>query len=448
MDYLGDNGGMGLTPDQTDKVLQFQDLTGIEDMSVCRDVLQRHQWNLEVAVQEQLNIREGRPSVYATEARPPAVISDHLTQHIFFTPPTDGSGSGIRGFIRDIVGFFWSICYSTIFAIFSLGRRILRGNDREVITNPIEDVMSFIRSYEEKYSNYHPVFYQGTYSQALNDAKRELKFLLVYLHKDDAVDTANFCRTTLSNSQVIIYINTNFFFWGVGASSGEGYKVTQLYKPRNYPFLAVVVLKDSRMTIVSRMEGYCDPEVLMQRLMGVVTDYDINLRQARQDRMAQNLNRSIRQHQDEAFLESLRADQEKDRLREEQKRLIEEEEKLRQKQILEEQQRRDDIARDKVESVHKVPTEPDERHPDAIHIVIKLPSGIRIDRRFLKTHSLEAIYYFVYCHPEGPDNFEITTNFPKRILRCQSTESRDTVYTLEQAGLRNRELLFVNDLDA
>lgn len=57
MDYLGDNAGLGLTGDQTEKVLQFQDLTGIEDMTVCRDVLQRHQWNLEVAVQEQLNIR-------------------------------------------------------------------------------------------------------------------------------------------------------------------------------------------------------------------------------------------------------------------------------------------------------------------------------------------------------------------------------------------------------
>lgn len=30
---------------------RFQDLTGIEDLSICRDVLQRHNWNLEVAVQ-------------------------------------------------------------------------------------------------------------------------------------------------------------------------------------------------------------------------------------------------------------------------------------------------------------------------------------------------------------------------------------------------------------
>lgn len=39
----------GLTNEQTEKVLQLQDLTGIEDMSICRDVLIRHQWDLEVS---------------------------------------------------------------------------------------------------------------------------------------------------------------------------------------------------------------------------------------------------------------------------------------------------------------------------------------------------------------------------------------------------------------
>lgn len=116
---------MGLTGDQTEKVLQFQDLTGIEDMTICRDVLQRHQWNLEVAVQEQLNIREGRPSVYASESRPPAVVSDHLGQHIYYTPPTDGSGSGFKGLLKTVLGFFWNMCYSTIIAVLQISRRLL-----------------------------------------------------------------------------------------------------------------------------------------------------------------------------------------------------------------------------------------------------------------------------------------------------------------------------------
>lgn len=125
MDYLVDNGGLGLTSDQTEKVLQFQDLTGIEDMTICRDVLQRHQWNLEVAVQEQLNIREGRPSVYASESRPPAVVSDHLGQHMYYTPPTDGSGSGLKGFLKTMFSFVWNMCYSTLITVLQISRRLL-----------------------------------------------------------------------------------------------------------------------------------------------------------------------------------------------------------------------------------------------------------------------------------------------------------------------------------
>lgn len=126
MNYLGDNAGLGLTSEQTEKVLQLQDLTGIEDMTICRDVLQRHQWNLEVAVQEQLNIREGRPSLYATESRPPAVIHDLLGQHIYYSLPRDGGGGGILGFAKAMFNFFYNICYSTIFTILQLGRRMIR----------------------------------------------------------------------------------------------------------------------------------------------------------------------------------------------------------------------------------------------------------------------------------------------------------------------------------
>lgn len=64
----------------------------------------------------------------------------------------------------------------------------------KVSSDPVEDVMTFIRSYEERHGIIHPVFYQGSYSQALSDAKQELRFLLVYLQKDESQDTDNWCR--------------------------------------------------------------------------------------------------------------------------------------------------------------------------------------------------------------------------------------------------------------
>lgn len=434
MDYLGDNGGLGLTSDQTEKVLQFQDLTGIEDMTICRDVLQRHQWNLEVAVQEQLNIREGRPSVYASESRPPAVVSDHLGQHIYYTPPTDGSGSGLKGFLKTMFSFMWNMCYSTLMTVLQISRRLL-GLEFRPRTDPVQEVMEFIKTYEEKYSREHPVFYQGTFSQVLNDAKRELRFLLIYLHDSEAADTELFCRDTLSNVNVIRYINQNFLFWGCSVNSEEGRKTLNAVKANYHPFLSVLVLKENRMTIVGRLEGYSDPGLLVQRLTSVVNEFEINLVSARADRFEASINRSLRNQQDEAFMESLRADQEKERRREEQRMAKEAERKRAEEEARAEEERRQTIAREKINSILRVPDEPDASHPDAVHVVFKLPCGSRLERRFLKTHSLEAVFYFVFCHPNAPDSFEITTNFPKRVLKCHP-KNREMVETLEEAGDR------------
>ncbi|XP_050511069.1 FAS-associated factor 2 [Diabrotica virgifera virgifera] len=446
MNYLRDNGSMGLTSEQTEKVLQLQDLTGIEDITICRDVLQRHQWNLEVAVQEQLNIREGRPSMYATETRPPAVVSDHLGQHIFYTPPTDGSGSGVRGLFKTVFNFMFNMCYNTLITLLQLGRRLLRIQDTRR-PNYLQDVMDFIRVYEEKYPRIHPVFYQGTFSQVLNDTKRELRFLLVYLHDSKAPDTDKFCNRTLADQEIIRYVNQNFLFWGCSAYSDEGTKTAAAVRASSYPFLAVLVLKDNKMTIVGRLEGFTDAILLKQRLTNIVSEYEINLLSARADRLEASINRSLRFQQDEAFEESLRADQEKERRREQERRAKEEELRKVEEEKLAEQARRESLAQEKINSLQRVPPEPEASHPDAVHVVFKLPCGSRLERRFLKSHSLESVFYFVFCHPNAPDSFEITTNFPKRVLDCRQ-ESQDIILTLEQAGLKNREVLFINDLDA
>lgn len=229
------NGAEGLSESQMEMVLQFQDFTGIDDMTVCRDVLTRHQWQLEVAIQEQLNIREGRPSVYATESRPPTVINDRFMQHIFTSADTTAHGEGRAGEdggagaggsfnIFGLVRYIFRMCYNALTSNLMLLLNMFRGTTPDrIVTDPLGDVLNFISAYNEKYAQ-HPVFYQGTYSQALNDAKRELRFLLVYLHSEqrNAVQAASLCRNALSSPDVIEYINRNMLLWACDVSSPEG----------------------------------------------------------------------------------------------------------------------------------------------------------------------------------------------------------------------------------
>ncbi len=346
-----------------------------------------------------------------------------------------------------------------------------------VVTDPLGDVTKFIDEYNSKYP-VHPVFYRGTYSQALNDAKRELKFLLVFLHSETnspvsaiagpgekVTECVNFCRNTLSHPEVIEYINTHMLLWACDVSSPEGYRVSHSINAKSYPIMVMIGLRAHKMIVMGRMEGECKPEELMRRLRTVVQENSVWLNQARNERLERSFTQTLRQQQDLAYEQSLRADQEKERKKQEelaeQKRAQQalEEEKLaaeRKKTLIEEL---------KMELAMSVPSEPQENATDAISIVFKLPNGMRITRRFLTSDSLVVIHNFIFCHPDAPDHFEITQNFPKRVLNCGklnldgigingtiqtvlSATKEQQLKTVGEAGLTNREVLFVSDLDA
>ncbi|XP_014252805.1 FAS-associated factor 2 isoform X1 [Cimex lectularius] len=432
-----------LTPEQTEKVVQFQELTGLDNLSVCRDALHRHGWDLEVAVQDQLNISEGRPSVFATEnAAPPSVVNDGVVQHVFYSPPSDSYRWG--GPFGYIFSFVFQFCYDTITSILKFAFSIFWKEPRRQVTDPVGDVLKFIDHFNDTFSRTHPVFYQGSYSQALNDAKQELKFLVVYLHQDTNQDCINFCRDCLTDNSLIEYLNSRTLFWICNTVSGEGERVSHTLKASTYPFLSVIAYKESRMVMIARLEGPTNSAEVLSRLNAVISSNESFLDAARSDRLARSLNQRLRREQDAAYMESLRADQEKERKRieEEEKRRAEEREE--QELRMREQEKKEAIRRAKIDKLSEIPDEPAQNDPDALSVVFKMPSGERIERRFAKVNSLKDIYNFVFCHPSSPDVFEIATNFPKRTLQCDTEGHK----TLLEAGLGGREVLFVYDLEA
>jgi len=103
------------------------------------------------------------------------------------------------------------------------------------------------------------------------------------------------------------------------------------------------------------------------------------------------------------------------------------------------------IQQQKIDLVNEIPEEPESTDPTAVRVLIKLPGGQRLERRFLMSHSLRHIYYFVFCHPDSPNEFEIVSNYPKRRLACKPT---DEPISLAEAGFSKSEMLFVNDLES
>ncbi|XP_064489136.1 FAS-associated factor 2-like [Ornithodoros turicata] len=437
-----------LSASQTEQLLQFQDLTGIDDWDRCKEILTRHNWNLEVAALDTLNIREVSPSAFRSVSnRPAPVVVDHADQRLFYSVQS-WRPTGIFGWGRFIITAPFSLLYNSFVNIIKFAWSLIRPDPRRVVTDPLADVMNFIGHYESRYSRSHPVFYQGTYSQVLNDAKRELRFLMIYLHGDDHQDTDKFCRNVLSNPELIDFVNTNMFFWACSVNYPEGYRVSQALRENTYPFLAVIVLRENRMTVVGRLEGYMEAGTVIHRLQQIMADNEAAIITARLDRDERSLAQTLRQQQDEAYQESLRADQEKERRRLEEMHRREEEARRQEETQLAEQRRKEELQRMKLELIDQIPEEPPDSDPLSIHLVIKLPTGMRLERRFHRTQSLKYLYFYVFCHTDAPDSFEIITNFPRRTLPCEPTQDCPEPPTFAELGLGKTETLFVHDLDA
>uniref|UniRef100_A0A674IKT7 Fas associated factor family member 2 n=1 Tax=Terrapene triunguis TaxID=2587831 RepID=A0A674IKT7_9SAUR len=328
-----------LTAEQTERLLQFQDLTGIESMDQCRDTLEQHNWNIEAAVQDRLNEQEGVPSVFNPPPSRPLQVNtaDHRIYSYVVSRPQP---RGLLGWGYYLIMLPFRFTYYTLLDIFRFAVRFIRPDPRSRVTDPVGDIVSFIHMFEEKYGRIHPVFYQGTYSQALNDAKRELRFLLVYLHGDDHQDSDEFCRNTLCAPEVITLINTRMLFWACSTNKPEGYRVSQALRENTYPFLAMIMLKDRRMTVVGRLEGLIQPDDLINQLTFIMDANQTYLVSERLEREERNQTQVLRQQQDEAYLASLRADQEKERKKkEERERKKRKEEEVQQQKLAEERRR-------------------------------------------------------------------------------------------------------------
>ncbi|XP_075756809.1 FAS-associated factor 2 isoform X1 [Pelodiscus sinensis] len=434
-----------LTAEQTEKLLQFQDLTGIESMDHCRHTLEQHNWNIEAAVQDRLNEQEGVPSVFNPPPSRPLQVNtaDHRIYSYVVSRPQP---RGLLGWGYYLIMLPFRFTYYTLLDIFRFALSFIRADPRSRVTDPVRDIVSFIHVFEEKYGRIHPVFYRGTYSQALNDAKRELRFLLVYLHGDEHQDSDEFCRTTLCAPEVITLINTRMLFWACSTNKPEGYRVSQALRENTYPFLAMIMLKDRRMTVVGRLEGLIQPDDLISQLTFLMDANQTYLVSERMEREERNQTQVLRQQQDEAYLASLRADQEKERKKKEERERKKRREEEVQQQKLAEERRRQTLQEEKVRRSECLPPEPHPDDPESVKIIFKLPNDSRVERRFHFTQSLTVIHDFLFSLKESPEKFQIEANFPRRVLPCLPTVEWPNPPTLQEAGLSHTEVLFVQDL--
>ncbi|CAI5482153.1 unnamed protein product [Closterium sp. Yama58-4] len=151
--------------------------------------------------------------------------------------------------------------------------------------------------------------------------------------------------------------------------------------------------------------------------------------------------------QDEEYFKSLIADQEK----EEAARRKEEEERQRRQQ--EEQERQDELRRQREQEEEAqrqlaakeaaLPVEPAAGEEGAITLMLRLPDGSRLSRRFLISNTLEALFDYVdVSRRVKPNTYTIARQYPRRVF-----EPAEAHATLADLGITSKqEALYIQQL--
>ncbi|KAK1291298.1 hypothetical protein QJS10_CPB17g00277 [Acorus calamus] len=149
----------------------------------------------------------------------------------------------------------------------------------------MQEEWSFLTSFESEYGYTHPFFYTCQFTEAVKMARDESKLVFLYLHSPENPYTAPFCRNTLCSEPVGEFLDANFISWGAMASSGEG------------------------------VEGPVTPDQLVEVLQRMMDEHETALRRTRADDEERIREiRQLREKQDAAYLASLQADKEKEKV--------------------------------------------------------------------------------------------------------------------------------------
>ncbi|KAJ3288561.1 FAS-associated factor 2 [Rhizoclosmatium sp. JEL0117] len=455
-----------LSDEQLAKLGEFQAITGIDSIETALDWMTSHGWDLEKAVQGVFN---GSSNDIGQASTPtPAGPSDEGLRRRNVGPSNSSTSAsslpnnrGPSGTLRGPNTFWQRLFYPVtlslriVWVLFQFATSIFPLNlifpsstpprIGNASRDPQYTAARFLLDYEAKYGDVHPAFFQGTYSQALEICKRELRCLLVYLHSPEHDATTPFCTATLASPALLTFLREKrFLVWAGDVRESEAFMVSNTLLTTRYPFLAVIAPQGgSKMVVVERFEGVIDAEVLVAALGVQLARVDGVLSNVRADRERHEQARILREQQEEAYNASLRADQEKARRAQEEKERIakeKEEEERKQQEIL---SRREQKAARKVFLKENMAPEPETG--EIAKIGIRLPNGERLTRRFRAVeNTVQDLYDFVEAQDLTPidleSEFEVINTYPRRVLL-------DKTQTIKDAGLYPNSSVMVEEAD-
>ncbi|EFA83311.1 ubiquitin domain-containing protein [Heterostelium album PN500] len=274
-----------------------------------------------------------------------------------------------------------------------------------------------------------PQTFEGSYKEALSQAKRTGKLVLTYLYDPNNPDYTSFCFDVLQTNEVFEYVKNNYVFW-VGTVDTDSliFLVNLMPSFETLPIISIVHNAGGTPQVLQLLQGETDKDIIYNHLVTEYSTKMAELNRVKAEEEEKESQRRIVEEQDLAYEEALRADKEKARKEEEEKRRVEEEEK--QVQNKKEQ---------KLGRMALVPPEP-AKGPEATHIIFKLPDDSKIERRFNSTDTLQTLSDFLDGSGVDFEGYQFITMYPKKVYT-----KKEYNLTLKETGIHPQSILNVRD---
>ncbi|CAL0321074.1 unnamed protein product [Lupinus luteus] len=449
--------------DVSDKLAYFQAITGLEDPNLCTEILQAHNWDLELAISSFTSTSSSTtdpspddtayhfPQTTDSQPQPPPGLAWKLIK----LPVTVISGG--LGLVSGAIGLgLWAaggvLSYSL--GMIGLGSSSSSSSSAPLVSvsAAASEAINFVAEFEREYGTIGtmPNFVGEGFMDALQRSRNSFRLLFVYLHSPDHPDTPLFCERTLCSEAVTAFVNENFVAWGGSIRASEGFKMSNSLKASRFPFCAVVMAAtNQRIALLQQVEGPQSPEELLVILQRVLEESSPVLVAARLDAEERRNNMRLREEQDAAYRAALEVDQARERQRrEEEERLAreaaeaerkrKEEEEARERAAQEAAEKQAALAKLREEKAQSLGEEP-EKGPDVTQVLVRFPNGERKGRRFNSTATIQSLYDYVdSLGCLETENYSLVSNFPRVVYGQEKL-----ILSLKEAGLHPQASLFV-----
>lgn len=446
----------GLSSDQQSQLELFQEVTASRDAANAVQVLESCNWNVEQALQLHWASTEGEPaatgsagSAAANGLGAPLLAPGEQQQQQHGVGAARGNQSTAPGMqaSTSLLGWFARGLLYLGQSILGILRVFLLGTAGGQLGGGYGSGVALTQALTNAYgTNLRlPRFFEGSFAQALQAARREAKLLVIYLHSEHGRYTQRFCSEVLSEDFIRGMLDENFLLWGGDIASMEAHRVSQMIHARQYPWFCVLLPASAEeIRVIGALNGDIQVDAASGLLAACLDEMETHRTEiiARREQHAED--RQLREQQDLEYQQALEMDR---RRSEEQQALEQQQEEARRAEEAERRKKEEELAKlqaakDELENNRRqraaaiLPEDP----AAASRISLRLPAGQRVQRKFASTTTLADIYAWAECLPflpenEGkglqvPDRFMLKTSFPSKDL----SEMSATIEDLQLSG--------------